>query len=165
MASQRYASENSSITFQSDNNSSQASIMTAAKVIGYKPGKLQNGKHPVTTRKLERKIKQLRIMTRISDKIQDFILQPQNSWVERLDSKESMAVDDINADMDLFFVIKGAVEFTMREDHIQRACKAYQTSLDCSLVTETNFDGSEESKRKSSISFDRSKSQAIRISK
>ena len=116
--SERDASENSSITFQSDGNSSNASIMTAAKKIGYKPGKLPNGKHPVTTKRVQRKIKQMRLMQRISHKIQDFILQPENSWIEQLDSKETIEVGDINADMDLFFVVKGAIEFTMREDHI-----------------------------------------------
>ena len=42
--------------------------------------------------------------------------------------------------MDLFYIVKGAVEFTMKEDQIQRVRKEYnqkEGSLDCSLVTET----------------------------
>ena len=52
--------------------------------------------------------------------------------------------------MDLFYIVKGAVEFTMREDQIQRVRKEYnenEGSLECSLVTETFFDGSEDEVR------------------
>ena len=80
-------SESSSITFQSDSHSSKASLTSVAKEIGYKPGKLSFGRHPVTTNRLVEKIKQVRIMQRVSEKIQDFILRPENSWVERLDSR------------------------------------------------------------------------------
>ena len=52
--------------------------------------------------------------------------------------------------MDLFYVVKGAVEFTMREDQIQKVRRDYEKegSLECSLVTETYFDGSEDEYRR-----------------
>ena len=79
-------SENSSIILQSESHSSKESLTSVAKEIGYKPGKLPFGRHPVTTNRLVEKIKQVRILQRVSEKIQDFILRPENSWVERLDS-------------------------------------------------------------------------------
>ena len=63
--------------------------------------------------------------------------------------------------MDLFYIVKGAVEFTMREDQIQKVRKEYfenEGSLECSLVTETYFDGSEDEYRLSVSKPKRSKS-------
>ena len=49
-----------------------------------------------------------------------------------------MEVGDINTHMDLFFIVKGAVEFTMREDPIHRARKQESSGADDqSLMTES----------------------------
>lgn len=67
----------------------------------------------MTTRALKAQIKNLKLMSRLSSKVQDFILLPENSWVERLNKNDCMEVGEINSDMDFFFIVKGAVEFTM----------------------------------------------------
>lgn len=48
-------------------------------------------------------------------------MEPQNSCIEVLDQNEQLKIEDINTSMDCFFVIKGAIEFTMREDTLQHA--------------------------------------------
>ena len=63
-------------------------------------------------------------MSRVSTLIQNFILRPENSWVEKLESiGDTIELDDINTHMDFFYVVRGAVEFTMREDPIHKARK------------------------------------------
>jgi hypothetical protein len=66
------------------------------------------------------KIKDLKPIRRVSTQIHKFLLQPQNSWLEKLDLGQMLEIKDINDHMDCFFVIKGAIEFTMREDEIHR---------------------------------------------
>ena len=72
-------------------------------------------------------------MERVSTHIQKYILQPHNSWVEKLDTHDKIEIDDINAHMDLFYVLSGAVEFTMREDPIHRARKLNSSNSDATL--------------------------------
>lgn len=89
-------------------------------------------------------------MKRISSQIQKFVLQPQNSWIHKVGPQESIEVGDINTHMDLFFIVKGAVEITMREDPIHRARKAESSGADEeSLMTE------------SEVSFDSQQSQLL----
>ena len=66
-------------------------------------------------------------------------MQTENSWIERLDfTGDTIELDDINTHMDLFYVVRGAVVFTMREDVIQRALKADDNSqYSKSLETES----------------------------
>ena len=89
-------------------------------------------------------------MKRISSQIQKYILQPQNSWIHKVGPQETIEVGDINTHMDLFFIVRGAVEFTMREDAIHRARKADGSGADDrSLMTE------------SEVSFDSQESQLL----
>ena len=69
----------------------------------------------------------MRLMERISPHIQKYILQPENSWIEKLEVNDKIDIGDINTHMDLFFVLSGAIEFTMREDPIHRARKRGQS--------------------------------------
>ena len=63
------------------------------------------------------------MMERVSPHIQKYILQPHNSWIEKLDTHDRIEIGDLNTHMDLFYVLSGAIEFTMREDPIHRARK------------------------------------------
>ena len=79
-------------------------------------------------------------MERISPHIQKYILQPENSWIEKLDTNDKIDIGDINTHMDLFFVLSGAIEFTMREDPIHRARKrGLSQQSNASLVTESEY--------------------------
>ena len=48
-----------------------------------------------------------------------------------------MELGDINTNMDLFYVVRGGVEFVMREDVIQRAIKEHGSAGSASLQTES----------------------------
>ena len=50
---------------------------------------------------------------------------------------DRIEIDDINAHMDLFYVLSGAVEFTMREDPIHRVINQNSDRSDRSLITES----------------------------
>lgn len=50
---------------------------------------------------------------------------------------DRIEIDDINAHMDLFYVLSGAVEFTMREDPIHRVRNQNSDPYNRSLVTES----------------------------
>ena len=77
-------------------------------------------------------------MERISPHIQKYVLQPSNSWIEKLDAGDKIDIGDINTHMDLFYVVSGAIEFTMREDPIHRARKrGLSEQSDGSLITES----------------------------
>lgn len=52
---------------------------------------------------------------------------------------DTIELDDINAHMDFFYVVRGAVEFTMREDPIHKARKEGTIESDASLMTESVF--------------------------
>ena len=114
------------------------SLLSIAKANGYGQGELNSGRHPVTTKRMARKIKSMRIMERISPFVQQFIMQPEHSWIEKLETHEKLKLDDINTHIDLFYVLSGAIEFTMREDPIHRARKRGEQS-DGSLITESAF--------------------------
>jgi len=42
---------------------------------------------------------------RISTQVQKYILQPENSWIEKLRLHEQMVTDGLNDKMDVFFVV------------------------------------------------------------
>lgn len=79
---------------------------------------MDHGKHAVQGSRLKKKIGKIRIMERISSHVLNFIMEEENSWIEVLNQNDLMNIDDINMNMDMFYVVRGAIEFTMREDAI-----------------------------------------------
>ena len=47
------------------------------------------------------------MMERLSTHVQDFIMEPENSWIEVLDLNEVVKIEDVSASLDCFFVIRG----------------------------------------------------------
>ena len=117
--------------------SSCGSILSTAKAAGLATGKGKFGKFPVTRRALASKIKNLKIMKRIAPPMQGYILEQENSWIERMQAGQTMKIDDINSHLDLFFVVRGELEFTMREDPIHRARNNYSYNDLGSIKTES----------------------------
>jgi len=122
--------------------SSNASLMSIAKD-GYAMNLLPAGKQPVKTKALSRKIKNLKPVRRVSSQIHKYILQPQNSWLEKLKYGQSIESDDINQNMDCFFVVKGAIEFTMREDQIHRF-RRQNNSDSAAISSDSSFEHKEQ---------------------
>ena len=119
-------------------NSSCSSLMSIAKTSGYGGNNMiAPGKYAVSTKPIARKICDLGMFSRISTQIQKYILQPQNSWIEKLDVGETCDIGDINTHMDVFYIVRGEVEFLMREDPIHRARKA--GSENDSIATESVY--------------------------
>lgn len=79
---------------------------------------MDHGKHAAQGSRLKKKIGKIRIMERISSHVLNFIMEEENSWIEVLNQNDLMNIDDINMNMDMFYVVRGAIEFTMREDAI-----------------------------------------------
>ncbi len=78
-----------------------------------------------------------------------------------------MVLEDQYENLDFFFVLKGAVEFTMREDFIHRVKKddagsGHSLSTDSQLV---NNDSEEELKKPSYSGLDANRLSSSRLSK
>ena len=111
---------------ETERGSSNSSMKSMAKAVGFVNGKFTPGKHKVEGRRLRQKINKLKIMeNRVSDHVRNFVMEPENSAVEMLRLGDELDIEDINTKMDVFFIVSGALEFTMREDPLDHARKQY----------------------------------------
>ena len=72
---------------------------------------LERGVHH--TRRMRTKISEMHPFTKVSPIVQQFLMEKENSHIERLGMNEDIEMDDANFKLDYIYVLHGAVEITM----------------------------------------------------